>query len=694
MWDEAYSCNHEWAEIRTKRGNGSGGTGEKSVKQVSSPDAFVTDPAERATISEQCALCGAVRCELGLEPSVDLYLAHLVEVFAAIRPALRDDGVLAVNLADSFSRNSAKGQHKPGESGKQAYIYDVGGGRASCTGDLDLPEGNLLLIPDRFALAMQAAGWILRAQIVLRKANPMPESQQGWRWEPCRIKVKDSGQTFEGYGEGSGNRRIPMASGGVVNAPQAEWEPCPGCKKCEKTDGLVLRRGSWRPTRSHEFLFLFAKTENYFASGEAVREPSVSEHPSGNGFQRACQMSRGGRGQEEQWQPGSMRNARDVLDWIPDPTQHSHYAAFPPFLPAWIIQSCSPEQCCSNCGAPYAPVIRRGEVDAAHQRACGANGDGTYHGNGKGAGGGAQSPGGVKANILRGLRKREIGEHRPTCNCRAETARPVIFDPFGGSGTTGIVARDLGRDCILAELNPEYAEIARQRLASERYNPETQRNKRDRPRVGQLDLFATSVPNYSEFPNSSKDEISSQVILDSSNTCRSARRQFPPAGAPFGDGDQAVYCQSCGKRGVWYRKERQNPEGWHRSPTGIGEVCADCDPDAVAEHARTIEQPAFIPRKRRAKEVENDTITHRKPPNPDENSAAITIEPVWTISWKESGIDPQIGEQVFFTGQDGARISATVAHREGPKLRLVKGKIPWEFNSQWPRDLVVGGTPT
>lgn len=670
MWDEAYSCNHEWAEIRTKRGNGSGGTGEKSVKQVSSPGAFVTDPAERATISEQCALCGAVRCELGLEPSVDLYLAHLVEAFAAIRPALRDDGVLAVNLADSFSRN-------PGKGGSGTPNGRNGRGEHYPGGGLDLAEGNLLLIPARFALAMQVAGWILRAQIVLRKANPMPESQQGWRWEPCRMKVKSSIHSTQAESLAEGKGYHPHGSD-IRITDSAEWEPCPGCKKCEKTDGLVLRRGSWRPTRSHEFLFLFAKTESYFASGEAVRETSVSGHPSGNGFQ------------EEQWQLRSARNARDVLDWIPDPTQHSHYAAFPPFLPAWIIQSCSPEQCCSNCGAPYAPVIRRGEADAAHQRACGANGDGDYHGNGKGAGAGAQSPGGVKANILRGLRKREIGEHRPTCNCRAETARPVIFDPFGGSGTTGIVARDLGRDCILAELNPEYAEIARQRLASERYNPETQRNKRDRPRVGQLDLFATSVPNYSEIPNSSKDEISSQVILDSSNTCRSARRQFPPAGALFGDGDQAVYCQSCGKRGVWYRKERQNPEGWHRSPTGIGEVCADCDPDAVAEPARTIEQPAFTPRKRRAKEVEKNTITQRNPPNPDENSAASTIDPVWTISWKESGIDPQIGEQVFFTGQDGARISATVAHREGPKLRLVKGKIPWEFNSQWPRDLVVG----
>jgi DNA modification methylase len=39
----------------------------------------------------------------------------------------------------------------------------------------------------------------------------------------------------------------------------------------------------------------------------------------------------------------------------------------------------------------------------------------------------------------------------------------TVVDPFGGSGTTGLVALELGRCAILHELNPEYAEIARNR---------------------------------------------------------------------------------------------------------------------------------------------------------------------------------------------------------------------------------------
>lgn len=40
----------------------------------------------------------------------------------------------------------------------------------------------------------------------------------------------------------------------------------------------------------------------------------------------------------------------------------------------------------------------------------------------------------------------------------------IVLDPFGGSGTTGIVASNLNRNAILVELNPEYIELAKQRI--------------------------------------------------------------------------------------------------------------------------------------------------------------------------------------------------------------------------------------
>jgi DNA modification methylase len=43
----------------------------------------------------------------------------------------------------------------------------------------------------------------------------------------------------------------------------------------------------------------------------------------------------------------------------------------------------------------------------------------------------------------------------------------TVLDPFGGAGTTGLVADRLGRDAILIELNPLYADMARKRIVGD-----------------------------------------------------------------------------------------------------------------------------------------------------------------------------------------------------------------------------------
>lgn len=114
--------------------------------------------------------------QIGLEDSPDAYVARLVDVFREVHRVLRDDGTLWLNLGDSYARNPAKGQHKPGDRGKQAYIYDKGNGRASVTAATGLPDKNLIGIPWRVAFALQADGWYLRQDIIWSKPNPMPES--------------------------------------------------------------------------------------------------------------------------------------------------------------------------------------------------------------------------------------------------------------------------------------------------------------------------------------------------------------------------------------------------------------------------------------------------------------------------------------------------------------------------------------
>lgn len=114
--------------------------------------------------------------QMGLEATPDEFVNALVTVLREVRRVLADDGTLWLNLGDSYARNPAKGQHKPGDSGKQAYLYDTGGGRASCTSQTGLADKQLIGIPWRVAFALQADGWILRQDIIWQKPNVMPES--------------------------------------------------------------------------------------------------------------------------------------------------------------------------------------------------------------------------------------------------------------------------------------------------------------------------------------------------------------------------------------------------------------------------------------------------------------------------------------------------------------------------------------
>jgi DNA modification methylase len=131
--------------------------------------------------ASRCRKCGARRidAQIGLERTPDAYVAEMVAVFREARRVLRDDGTLWLNIGDSYARNPAKGQHKPGHSGKQAGCYDGGNGRASSTvlGE-GLKDKDLIGIPWMLAFALRADGWYLRQDIIWAKPNAMPESVQ------------------------------------------------------------------------------------------------------------------------------------------------------------------------------------------------------------------------------------------------------------------------------------------------------------------------------------------------------------------------------------------------------------------------------------------------------------------------------------------------------------------------------------
>ena len=90
-----------------------------------------------------------VEGQIGLEPTPAEYVERMVDVFRAVRDVLTDDGTLWLNLGDSYSSGGRKDGAKPKD---------------------------LLGIPWRVALALQADGWYLRSDIIWHKPNPLPES--------------------------------------------------------------------------------------------------------------------------------------------------------------------------------------------------------------------------------------------------------------------------------------------------------------------------------------------------------------------------------------------------------------------------------------------------------------------------------------------------------------------------------------
>jgi DNA modification methylase len=109
--------------------------------------------------------------QLGLEPTPEEYVQRMVEVFREVRRMLRDDGTLWLNLGDSYVSRPQNSDDKwidPANPRK--------GGKRCRTNVNELKPKDLVGIPWRVALALQADGWYLRSDIIWHKPNPMPES--------------------------------------------------------------------------------------------------------------------------------------------------------------------------------------------------------------------------------------------------------------------------------------------------------------------------------------------------------------------------------------------------------------------------------------------------------------------------------------------------------------------------------------
>lgn len=110
---------------------------------------------------------------LGQEPTPEMFTAHLIHVFRQVWRVLRDDGTLWLNLGDSYaskwavSRRNVVGNDSLEDGKRQNRPNRLTNG---------LKEKDLIGIPWRVALALQADGWHLRQDVIWAKRSPLPES--------------------------------------------------------------------------------------------------------------------------------------------------------------------------------------------------------------------------------------------------------------------------------------------------------------------------------------------------------------------------------------------------------------------------------------------------------------------------------------------------------------------------------------
>ena len=395
--------------------------------------------------------CGAWRGELGLEPTPEMFVQHIVEVFVEVRRVLRRDGTCFLNVGDSYAATGKSGGGKQGEAWADHGADYVGpkGGKWSPAPD-GLKPKDLCMIPARLALAMQADGWWLRSDICWAKKSAMPESvtdRPTCAWEHIFLFTKSAKYFYDS---------------------EAVKEEC-ASNQCSgngfKRDARLKYGGRgnptpWTPTSRG------ANLRNFWMLGdESVR---LRQDLTAEELQDFARF----------FEPIPNGGASDLWLLGPQPFPGAHFATFPTEVPRRaILAGTSEHGCCSECGAPWKRITKPSTAYAEHlgkdwadDAADSVEGRGHFAmGDGRSA-----TQRRVKRNAASLTAEYETVGWEPTCN---HTDAPVVpctvLDPFSGAATSGLVARRHGRAYVGIELNPNYAEMSWKRCCQDpqMFNP-------------------------------------------------------------------------------------------------------------------------------------------------------------------------------------------------------------------------------
>lgn len=207
-----------------------------------------------------------------------------------------------------------------------------------------------------------------------------------------------------------------------------------------------------RVRRSHEQWFHFTLNPRYYSAVDEIREPHTYPNDKGRvvgskyGDEATASITGGVRVLNPLGKlPSSVWTIPTEPLRVPPELGIDHFAAFPTEWPRRIITGWSPRGVCVECGAGRRPVVTKTTLGA----------DNSYAGTARST-----------ARPKEWLAMKAAHPDRITgeaCDCpepTAPTTPGVVLDPFGGTGTTTLVAEALGRQGISVDMSADYCRLA------------------------------------------------------------------------------------------------------------------------------------------------------------------------------------------------------------------------------------------
>jgi DNA modification methylase len=375
--------------------------------------------------------------QVGDEATPGEYLDALIACTAEWVRVLKPGGSIFVNLGDKYS--GAQQQNSGRQSAEASSLY----WQKTNPRNTGIPAKSLMGFPWRYALrCIDDLGLILRAEIVWSKPNGLPESVTD------RVR-RSHEQVFHFV-------KQPRYYSAV---DEVREEAQQGRPQAARAQALAARHGL---TQDHRDALLSrglgdqgrsAATQSGTGknTAEVLRLAAEADAALGS-YTREFTMTSQALGKL----PGSVWDIPTAPLTVPDHLGVDHFAAYPPELVRRIVLGWSPREVCTACGEGRRPVSTAREVDGhawAQPQQFARMGDTMPN---------RRTPSALGYGA--GERARTVTGYACACPDTTAPATPgVVLDPFGGTGTTALVASAYGRVGISVDLSADYCRLARWR---------------------------------------------------------------------------------------------------------------------------------------------------------------------------------------------------------------------------------------